>query len=426
MYLFSFIVATLFFVLFFRRWKSALGFTFFGVLSFYVIMILWVPYYIICNSLLNLGWEYPVKPGSMAYIATAFSASCVISIVLKEWLIPNRRILTPTVISNFSASRKGRFFLLVAFVVSSFCVASLFLMKGVALDVGNYGTRFESNAGTGLFTILSYSMVTVAVLLLYKNPSVKALFFSCALVLVYGMLLFLTLGGARNYLIAAIIPVLIAGYSLRLISLKILSLCAVAGVLLVTSLALVRYGDAVGVGLFELLALYTRDTVFPVESLRNIIDQPMKFAGFDYFFNQFYAIIPRAIWPSKPIYLDTIAYFYTEQILGYGKGLIIAPTGVGSLYIMGGWVAIFVGSFLISVFFVILDYIALRKSVVFYFCAFPSVFFAFFCFRESMELGVYKVLLHSIFALCVYVLSVGIYRILPKRSKFLMSSSGRS
>jgi hypothetical protein len=404
-------------VLFFRKWKRALGFTFFGVLSFYVIMILWVPYYIMCNSLMNLAWEYPVKPESMGFITAAFCLCCVIPILLKGILIPNRKILTPATIQGFSKSANGRFFAFVAFVISASCLAALFMMKGVTLDVGNYGTRFESNAGTGLFTILSYSMVTVAVLLLYRKPSLKTLFASIFLVLAYGMLLFLTLGGARNYLIAAIIPVLIAGYSLRLISLKALSVLAVIGVLMITSLALVRYGDAVGVGLFELLALYTRDTVFPVASLSNIIDVSMRHAGFDYFFNQFYAIIPRALWPGKPIYLDTIAYFYTEQILGYGKGLIIAPTGIGSLYIMGGWAAIFIGSFLMSLFFVYLDYFAIRRSVVFYFCAFPSIFFAFFCFRESMELGIYKIMLHSLFALGVYALSRGVYNILPKKQK---------
>ncbi|MGO2711608.1 WzyE family oligosaccharide polymerase [Pseudomonas helleri] len=421
MYFFCFIIATFFVVLFFRKWKRALGFTFFGTLSFYVIMILWIPYYIICNGLLNLGWEYPVKPESMALITAAFCISCFISIFLKILLIPNRKILTPALIHDFSKSTKGRVFTFVAFVISASCVAALFMMKGVTLDVGNYGTRFESNAGTGLFTILSYSMVTVAVLRLYRNPDLKTLFFSVALVLAYGMLLFLTLGGARNYLIAAIIPILLAGYSLRLISLKALSFFSAMGVLMITSLALVRYGDSVGVGLFELLALYTRDTVFPVESLSNIIDRSMKFVGFDYFFNQFYAIIPRALWPGKPIYLDTIAYFYTEQMLGYGKGLIIAPTGIGSLYIMGGWIAIFVGSLMISVFFVFLDYLTLRKSVVFYFCAFPSIFFAFFCFRESMELGIYKILLHSMFALGVYALSNGVYRLLPKKQKRLIA-----
>lgn len=223
MYLFCFIVATIFTVSFFRKWKNALGFTFFGTLSFYVIMILWIPYYIVCNLLLNLGWEYPVKPESMVWITTAFCLCCLVSILLKGILIPNRKILTPEVIQGFSKSANGSFFAFVAFVISASCIAALFLMKGVTLDVGNYGTRFESNAGTGLFTILSYSMVTVAVLLLYRKPSLKALFVSVALVLAYGMLLFLTLGGARNYLIAAIIPVLIAGYSLRLISLKALS-----------------------------------------------------------------------------------------------------------------------------------------------------------------------------------------------------------
>ncbi|MNP01640.1 putative common antigen polymerase [compost metagenome] len=384
-------------------------------------MLLWVPYYIICNVFLNTSWEYPINPSSMALITTAFCVSCLISIMFKIMFIPNRKILQPALIQSFSRSARGRFFTFLAFVIAASSVLALFAMKGVTLNVGNYGSRFESNAGTGLFTILSYSMVTVSILMLYKNPTKKALILSAALVLAYGFLLFLTLGGARNYLIAAIIPVLIVAYSLRLISFKTLALLGALGIVMITALALVRYGDSIGSGSVALLALYTRDTVFPVDSLTNILDKSMRYVGFDYFFNQFYSIIPRFLWPGKPIFLDTISYFYTEQMLGYGKGLIMAPTGIGSLYIMGGWPAIFVGTLMVSLFFVCLDYFALRKSVVFYFCAYPSIFFAFFCFRESVELGIYKVLLHSLFALGVCALSTFIYRAMPKKRKIRMA-----
>ena len=421
MYLICFLIATVFMVIFFKRWKRALGFTFFGMLSFYVIMLLWVPYYIICDALLDSNWEYPISPSSMALITIAFCGSCLISIFLKSALIPDRRILTPALIQKFAISGKGRFFTFVAFVIASVSVAGLFAMKGVTLNVGNYGSRFESNAGTGLFTILSYSMVTVAMLQFYKKPTRIGLVLSMVIVIAYGSLLFLILGGARNYLMAAVIPILIVAYSLRIISFKTLALMGMIGITIITLLALVRYGDSLGSGSTVLLALYTRDTVFPVDSLTNILDKSMRYVGFDYFFNQFYSIIPRILWPDKPIFLDTISYFYTESMLGYGKGLIMAPTGIGSLYIMGGWPAIFIGTWMVSLFFVFLDYFALRRSVVFYFCAYPSIFFAFFCFRESIELGIYKVLLHSMFALGVFGLATWIFRILPKKQKFHMT-----
>lgn len=186
-------------------------------------------------------------------------------------------------------------------------------------------------------------------------------------------------------------------------------------------LALVRYGDSFGVGSLELLAVYTRDTMFPVGSLTGILDSTIHFVGFEYFFNQFYAVVPRALWVGKPIYLDTIAYYYTEQMLGYGKGLIIAPTGIGSLYIMGGWSFVLAGPVAIVVFTLIFDYMALRRSAVFYICALPSVFFAFFCFRESAELGIYKILIHTIFAMVVFLASRVTCALLTKRSKVVRS-----
>jgi len=83
-----------------------------------------------------------------------------------------------------------------------------------------------------------------------------------------------------------------------------------------TFLALVRYGDVVGISSLDIALIYTRDTVFPVGSLAGILNSPqVSFVGFEYFFNQFYAVIPRFMWVDKPIYLDTIGYFLLSKLL---------------------------------------------------------------------------------------------------------------
>lgn len=303
----------------------------------------------------------------------------------------------------------------VATGVAATCIGGLYATKGVALDVGNYGSRFESNAGTGAFAILSYVIVSVAVLRLFKKPSLPSMLISLVMVIGYGVALFLTLGGARNYLIAAIVPVLLASYSLRIIREKLLAVYLVLGALGITLLAMIRYGDQIGSTVFELVATYARDTIFPVESLKELFYNPhIHFVGFEYFFNQAYAIIPRALWPGKPIYLDTIAYHFTVDVIGYDKGLIIAPTGLGSLYLMGGWLYVAIGMPLIFALFVRLDYFIYNGKSIIFICLWPSLFFAFFCFRESLELGLYKILVHAVGTLLVYAGSILVYKVLVR------------
>ncbi len=303
-------------------------------------------------------------------------------------------------------------------IIATGCVVGLAATKGITLSVGNYGSRFESNTDTGAFTILSYVIVSIAVLRLFRKPGLRGMIFSLIATIVYGVILFLTLGGERNYLIAAVMPILLIAYAMKIVREKQLAMYLLGGVAAITFLAMVRYGNDFGNGALELIVTYTKDTVFPVDSLSEIFDnRRIHFVGFDYFFNQAYAIVPRALWPGKPIYLDTVAYFFTEQIYGYGKGLIIAPTGIGSLYLMGGWLFIFIGAPMLVSVFLCFDYLIFNGRSIFFICLWPTIFFSFFCFRESVELGLYKIIVHAMGTWLVYIISVVVYSLLPKIRK---------
>ncbi|MFC0397238.1 WzyE family oligosaccharide polymerase [Paraburkholderia rhizosphaerae] len=413
-----FCICTGFYCGFLRRWRSHPGFTFFGISAFYIICILWIPFYAASNLFLDLDWQYPIRDWEISYIAGVF-VTCVMlcNLVRRAFrLAPIEHRLS--LLARLAGSSRGRVYMLVATGVSVACIAGLYHTKGVALNVGNYGSRFESNTGTGLFSILSYAIVSVAVLRLFKKPRLSSMLTSLLIVIAYGMALFLTLGGARNYLIAAIVPVLLASYSLRIIRERQLVLYLVLGTLGLTALAMVRYGDALNAGSTELIAIYTRDTVFPVQSLNLLFySSQIHFVGFKYFFNQAYAIIPRGMWPGKPVYLDTIAYYFADQVLAYGKGLIIAPTGLGSLYLMGGWPYVIVGTLLVFILFIFVDYLIFNGKSIVFICIWPSLFFAFFSFRESIELGLYKIVVHAIGTLLIYAVSMSVCQVLPKRTK---------
>jgi hypothetical protein len=386
------------------------------MVAFYVICVLWIPYYMVCDYFLSTGWEYPIKDLEMSYITSLF-AGCVIlcNLSLRLFrLAPVERRLH--LLSRFASSSEGRTYMCIAVGIPAACIVGLYATKGVALNVGHYGSRFESNTGTGVYAILSYAVVSFAVLRLFVRPRLASMLLSLVIVIGYGIALFLTLGGERNYLIAAIVPVLLASYSLKIIRERQLVLYLALGVVGLTSLAMIRYGDALASTSYGVIAMYTRDTVFPVQSLKWLFyNSSLHFVGFEYFIDQFYSTIPRVLWPGKPIYLNTISYYFTEQVLVYGKGLIIAPTGLGSLYLMGGWPYVAIGMPLIFIVFFCLDYLVFNGKSVIFICLWPSLFFAFFCFRESFELGIFKILVHALGTLLIYCFAMGVYRILPKK-----------
>lgn len=411
-----FFVCTLLLVFFYRRWRSHVGFVFFAITAAYAISILWVPYYVACNLFLNAGWQYPIKPDEFLLIGAAFCIAVIFCVVAKAIFSMRSPAHVISNVERFSRSSRGRVYVFGGAVIGAGSILVLIASKGVTLSVGNYGSRFESNTGTGVFSILSYVLVSVATMRVISKPTRWTAFSSLLIAVAFGVILFLTLGGERNYLVAAVAPIFLLSYMLRIIGVKRLIFYVLLSVFAITGLAVVRYGNQLSSGIWLLIATYTRDTIFPVESLGVIFHQDnLRFVGFEYFFDQFYSIVPRFLWPEKPVYLDTIAYYFTEQIYAYGKGLIIAPTGIGSLYLMGGWLYVLIGVVAAASVFFVCDYLVFNKNIVFFICLWPTLFFSFFSFRESVELGMFKILVHSLGTVAIYYFSMGIYALLPKK-----------
>ncbi|MBN3810612.1 WzyE family oligosaccharide polymerase [Paraburkholderia sp. Ac-20347] len=399
-----------------QEWRGNIGFVFFGITSIYVISILWIPYYIICNMIFNAGWDYPVRPMEFSLIGLIFCLAVLYSILGKRIFLLKKPENVAERVGQFVRQSRGRVFIVFGAIIAVVATLSLIASKGIALSVGNYGSRFESNTGTGFYSIFSYVVVPIATLLVVANPSRWIALRSLVIVVVYGGVLFLTLGGERNYLVAAVTPILLISYVLKLIDKKGLIVCAILGVLSIAVMALFRYGNSINSAAWLLIATYTRDTIFPVRSLNVILySDHLRFVGFEYFFDQFYSVVPRFFWPGKPIYLDTIAYYFTEQIYAYGKGLIIAPTGIGSLYLMGGWLYVYLGVLVVISVFFIFDYLIFNCRSLFFICLWPALFFSFFSFRESVELGLFKILIHFVGVLLIYMFAKFIWTILPKK-----------
>jgi len=150
-----------------------LGFTFFGMVAFYVICMLWIPYYAVCNGLFDAGWDYPVSGVDAIKISLIYCSAVLLSCLLKKTLSLNGN-LVPVLIS-LSVEGRVRNYKIAALVVSISCVLVLFVSKGVTLSVGNYGSRFETSVGTGIYTALSFSIVSFAIIRMLQAPQKKTM-----------------------------------------------------------------------------------------------------------------------------------------------------------------------------------------------------------------------------------------------------------
>lgn len=280
------------------------------------------------------------------------------------------------------------------FVCTAFFLASIFgyvVLNGMSFSAGNYGQRLTSNAGNGIFMIFFFLFIPAALLTLMNTRSKVGLAIALVISIIGGMLVYFTLGGSRNVLAAGILGVVIIAQRLGMISLKSILFCAVLLISFVNYLAFVRYGQGLSSDILELAFRYLIDSLSPYDSFNKILEfyesGDEEFKSFDYVMAQFNPLIPRALWPEKPVVPMTNAYYFTETVLGIHAGTyIISPTLLGGVYIMGGWIGLFFGCCSIILLTSVFERLMFCKKPFWVLFSYTLLPFSFFMVRESIEL----------------------------------------
>ena len=280
-------------------------------------------------------------------------------------------------------------------------------------EVHSYSQAFSPKVTGQALKRFSYFLIPAMLIYYFLNPGVARWRVFLATTAGFGALTYVAVGGTRAYLVLAFALFLFIGLADRHIKARLLAPLGVLGVLGMFMLALARYSLA-GSGapqVYNFLFL-TRDTLSPWENLALILQRhaTIDFQGPAPIIRDFYVYIPKILWPDRPNLILNTANYFTWHVLGRNPGLAISPTLVGSLFIMGGVLAVVLGALACGLIIRWFDWLhdstrhganQYRDVVVKAFC-FGSLFNIIVLVREGLDSFVSRfVFLFVVFALCV-------------------------
>lgn len=320
-------------------------------------------------------------------------------------LIMNRRETTMT----------GVLLTLVAVVTLTAFIAQ----NGLLLfEVHSYSQAFSPKVSGQALKRFSYFLIPAMLIYYFLNPGVARWRIFLAITAGFGVLTYVAVGGTRAYLVLAFALFVFVGLADGYIKPRLLAPLGVLSVLGMFVLALGRYrlGGSGAQQIYNFLFL-TRDTLSPWENLALILQRhtTIDLQGPVPLIRDFYVYIPKILWPDRPNLILNTANYFTGHVLGRNPGLTISPTLVGSLFIMGGLLAVVLGALVCGLIIRWFDWLhdstrhgpnQYRDIVVKAFC-FGSLFNIIVLVREGLDSFVSRfVFFFAVFALCVLTAKV--------------------
>lgn len=303
----------------------------------------------------------------------------------------------------------------------------LYVMKNGISFGSDYNSRISKNAGGGIAIILMYSYVP-CILVLYSIYNTKAgLYLSLIFCISFGLLYYFVIGGSRNLLGAGVFVLVYMAVVQKHLSLKKVVVVSIFGFFSLVSMEVYRYSnnisdvvDYFSSGDFKNLSFIFESfsPMFAVENISNAIStntvQPQWLKTF---FNEFGILIPRFLWPDKPLNVFNNGYFYTSEILKINTNLTMSPTLLGSFIIMFGnvfyWVPGIITGFIIYIFDNRLRY---SKSNFTKMAILSSIGYLFFWVRDGFEVYCYVIIkFWMAIILARFIYSIYMF-LMPKKS----------
>ncbi|TOH90366.1 hypothetical protein CGI70_23755 [Vibrio parahaemolyticus] len=164
---------------------------------------------------------------------------------------------------------------------------------------------------------------------------------------------------------------------------------------------------------------YFSDSISPlnyqVESVNFVMNSSAHIPhGWDLFFNQFLALIPRALWNDKPIVMMNSSYYFTQYILGFSGNLNMASTMLSSALIImkNGYYVVYAAA---AVFVALMDRGISSKIFLIKMVPIISMPSLFFMARESLELYVFITFKYFLMLFFGYLMYLALLIFLPRK-----------
>ncbi|ELA3032248.1 WzyE family oligosaccharide polymerase [Vibrio cholerae] len=303
----------------------------------------------------------------------------------------------------------------------------LYIVKNGISFSDDYNSRIEQNAGGGVAIILMYSYVPFILILYNYFSNKKGLYASLFFAITFGIIYYFLIGGSRNLLAAGVFAIIYMAIIKKHLSILKVIIFGVLGGVLLLSMEIFRYSNSLddvfeyfNSGSFKNLSFIFESfsPMFAVLNINNAIESNMVgIQGLKTFFNEFGILVPRFLWPDKPLNVYNSGYFYTSEILKLNTNLTMSPTLLGSFIIMFGqgyyWFLGIVTGFIIYYF----DYILRRGSNQFLKMSFlSSIGYLFFWVRDGFEVYCYVVIKFLIAIFLARILYSILISIIPMKS----------
>lgn len=364
------------------------------------------------DTVIQMGLNEPI-----VYSFFGFLTYVAVGVFFEGKTISKNSIQLPYLI-NFKLI-KSCYLLLFLISISLYIV-----INGVSLNLdGNYGDRLTDNAGNGWLLINMPAFVVVIILSSMNAMKKSDFILTIPWILFFGLCYFVVIGGSRNVFASAILIYLIIGYFKGFLSRKAILVFGFCAFLLLNFLILFRYNVSLSdMNIKEAVAIfisYFSDSISPlnyqVESVNFVMNSSAHIPhGWDLFFNQFLALIPRALWNDKPIVMMNSSYYFTQYILGFSGNLNMASTMLSSALIImkNGYYVVYAAA---AVFVALMDRgigskIFLIKMVPI--ISMPSLFFM---ARESLELYVFITFKYFLMLFFGYLMYLALLIFLPRK-----------
>ncbi|EHN71533.1 WzyE family oligosaccharide polymerase [Aliivibrio fischeri] len=222
----------------------------------------------------------------------------------------------------------------------------LYIMKNGISFGADYNSRISKNAGGGLAIILMYSYVPCILVLYSIFNSKSGLIVSFIFCIVFGLLYYIIIGGSRNLLGAGVFVLIYMAVIQKHISIKKVIVISGVGLVSLIGMEIYRYSNDISdvLDFFSSEGIKSLSFIFesfsPMFSVINISDAIknnfIEPQGIKTFLNEFGILIPRFLWPDKPLNVFNNGYFYTSEVLKIDTNLTMSPTLLGSFIIMFG------------------------------------------------------------------------------------------
>lgn len=408
----------------FRRGIATWGLNFHALFTLVYLLVFYAGFPLSC--LLQFCFDTPVPPPRyQIYALLVATAFYVLYALVYRWrsLKQDRRRVT-LVLTAEEARLTG---LLLA-LLSLIGLGVFLFFNGLLLFKLDSYSQIFSRRYVSLYALkrFFYFFLPGMAILYFLKRDRKAWLFFLAATVVFGLMTYVAIGGTRANLLLALVMFLFIGLIDQYLRPRTLLVASFFGVALMFALAIGRYHNLAFSGTEGLRAfLYmTRDTFSPWENVALILERhdSIEVQGFMPILRDFYVFIPKWLWPGRPDQIINTAVYFTQEVLHRKGALVISPTLVGSLLIMGGALAIPLGALVVGLLIAWPDrlYAAAREAtergtaaLLLSYCL-GTVFNVIILVREGVDSFVSRMVFFSaIFALCL-LLAKGFCRVLNR------------